>query len=239
MAGRSGRFGQAGIGTDISLRFDASSMLHLTDKVTGWFRGGAFQRALAEANETAAIVVQQGMVDELEREVRQTGRVQRGTNLLELSLMHENNREVFANTFRVGRESWLDRSPAALYWRRIEEGDARTFDSFILFTNNFSSYYGPWSPGSVGSQRIAGAMRSGHSGGTFSFPKSRKQPAGYKHMRMPQHRGAFVQNIGPYPAYEFSAGGPAAFRRMGGMKALYTAHLARVGIDISDVMRKK
>lgn len=230
----SARFGRVGVGTEITFRANTSEVIRLTDRVTGQFREntGAFQRALSQANAQAALVVQQGMADELKSRVKKTGRRQRGTDYLNISIMHENNRDVTASSFMVGRESWLDRSPAALYWRRIEFGDAATFDSFILFTNNFSSYYGPWSPG--GRSKQGGSWQGSEAKGY-----SRKQPPGYKHMRMPQHKGAFVQNIGPYPEYAFSrVGGTKAFRRLN-MRANYEKYLAQVGINITDVLRKK
>lgn len=221
----SARFGQSFTPgrSSVTVRYDNAKLLALTDRVTGWFRGGAFQQALTEANAKVATNMQWGMVDELERQVKLTGRKQRGDERLEMSLLSEHNREAFANTFSVGRESWLDRSPARLYWRRIEEGDAATFDSRILFTNDFGSFYGPWSPSGRDTRASAGNYH-------------RKQPPGYKHMRMPQHRGAWVQNIGPYPAYRYSRGARRVLQRTN-MHDLYATHLARVGINISDVLR--
>lgn len=222
----SGRLRPTGIGTPgFSFVLDATKHYYLTDKISGQFRGGAFQLAVKEVHEELAQAVQNGMVAELRSRVAKTGRKQRGTNHLAISLLHERNTEITASGFLVGRESWLEQSPAALYYRRIEEGDAQTFNSNILFTNNHPSlggpYSQPWSPGGLSSK---GTWEDG--------PTSREMPAGYKHIRMPQFRkGVFVRGIGPFPAYRYSTGGAKAYRRLD-VHAIYEKHLNRVGLTI-------
>lgn len=223
----SARFGRVGIGEPgFSVVFNTNSLIRLTDSVTGQFREGTgnFQRALSEANDKAALKVAEAMVESLQRSVKATGRKQRGTNNLAEAILHINNRDVTASSFIVGRPSWLDRSPAELYWRRIEEGDQTTFDSEILFTNLDGKSYAPWTPGG-----------GGNSPGRFGI--SRPMPPGYKHMRMPQHRGVFVQNIGPFPAYHYSAAGLKALQRLQ-MKQRYKAELSHYGIELADVLKK-
>ena len=200
-----------------SVRFNANSLIHLTDKVTGQFRQGTgvFQQTLRRVHEQAAADVVEGMIESLQKSVKATGRKQRGTGLLEISLRHENNRDVTASMFLVGRTPWLNQSPAKLYWRRIEQGDNKTFDSKILFTNLDGRYALPWSPRDGG---------------------ERPTPPGYKHMRMPQHRGVFVQNIGPFPAYHYSAGGAAKLRRMR-MGQRYETALGQIGIPMTELKK--
>jgi hypothetical protein len=219
----------SGTGAQISVRFDASSILRLVSEVDQRFRSANFYAALKRANERAARVVQFGMVDELERKIGP--RPQRPGKRLARSIMNERNREVFANTFTVGRATWLDQSPAALYWRRIEEGDKKTFNSRIFFTNNndlSGPYAAPWSPG--------GSTKSwGRNGGT-----SRNTPGGFPHMRMPQHmaKGVMVVGIGPYPDLEYSQGGRRAFSRLN-MEDLYRRELGAIGITLSKGMAKR
>lgn len=204
----SARFGQSTAADGVAVRFDASEILHLIDRTTGSFRGGGFQRALASANAQAAKVVQEGMAKELDRQIG--AREQRPGNRLRRSILNDRNVDVLANTFSVGLPSWMDQSPAALYWRRIEEGDPQTFTARILFTNNAvdSVGYGP--------------------------PFARPESGGGTHMRMPQfrRRGVLVQGIGPFPAYEYSRGGFAAFARVD-MADLYQRELRAVGIELS------
>lgn len=205
----------------ITVRFNANELISLANRTGGKFAGGSFQRALTAVHERASTKIQEGMVDRLNRAIHETGRVQRGGERLATALMHEENRTVSAGGFVVGRPYWLDRSPAKLYYRRIEEGDQKTFDAKILFTNDFSKFVGPYSPG-----------------GRHGRGYSSAQPVGYKHMRMPQHRGAFVQNIGPFPAYRYSQGGVVAFRRFD-MLANYTATLSAIGIPMEQYLKSK
>lgn len=234
---RSARFGSTALGTPgFSVRLDARTerMIQLVDEVSNNFRGGAFQRALAKSHEAAAEVVQMGMVTELRKQVKATGRRQRGSNYLEFSLLHENNVDTTATGYTVGRESWLERSPARVYYRRIEEGDNATFDGKILFTNDHPGlggpYSAPWSLGGISFRQRWSLKNHG--------PEARDQPPGYKHIRMPQRRGAYVQNIGPYPAYRYSRGGLEAQRRLK-MYGIYEKNLAAVGINITDVLTKE
>lgn len=223
------RYGRPGLGDqNLTVNFNPSKILRITDRVTGYFVGGGMQRALAEVHEAAALQVQVGMVEELKKKVAKTGRRQgprpQGTGALEASLLDPRNTEVTASAFSVLRPAWMEQSPAALYWRRIEEGDQTTFNAYILFTNDMMGgrRYGPWSP--------AGTRANGRRANPTA-------PPGYKHMRMPQGRGALVMNIGPYPAYEYTDGGKRALRRFP-FRAQYKASLASVGINISNHLRK-
>ena len=186
------RLGKSVLGSIGTFRFtvraDVGSMVELLDKQTRFFRDGAFYAALAKVNDNLAKEMQQGMVDELHRQMeandRRPGRLQRGTNYLEESLLSYKNREVYANTFTVGRPSWLDQSPAAEYWRAIEEGQP-TRKGYVLFWNALGKgeFSGPWSPG----------------GGNDKMPK------GYPHMRLFMHQGGYTKRM-VYPAYHYSKG---------------------------------
>lgn len=197
----------------LEVTFDAARVIRLVDEVTNKFRGGEFQRGLASVHERAAHAVAQGMVNSLQESVRATGRRQRGTQALERSLLDERNVKVTANQFLVGVESWLESSPAKLYYRRIEKGDPHVFDVVggALFTNDFGRFSRPWSPGG-----------------------KRPAPAGYKHVRMPQRmaRGALIKDVGPFPAYRYSRGGVSAMRKLQ-MADMYKVELASRGINLS------
>lgn len=222
----SARFGGVGVGElEVSVRLNTNRFVYLTDRITRQFLGGAFQHALTRANEEAAIKIQDGMADFLNDQMARhsnggTARPQRPGHRLVKSILHENNREATASGFLVHRPSWMDRSPAKMYWRSIEEGMG-TFDGEILFADGppegrvTGKRYQPWSPGG---RRATGGYQA-------------SKPPGYPHMRMPQHRGAFVQNIGPYPKYEFTRGGKQTFDRID-FFAHYQRHLKPLGLDI-------
>lgn len=226
---RTGRFGPTGVGRPgFSVRFESNAVLRLAQEIEGKFRfpGGGFQDAISEANDQAGIVIQEGMVKELQRRVRNTGRDQtvkrppgQGKQALERSLLHENNRLATASTLLVGRESWLEQSPAALYWRQIEEGNPKVYTWSALFTNDMSRFYYPWSPG--GSSR-------GH---------SRAMPPGYPHGRMPQMGRGAPMLVGPFPDYRYSRGGEQAADRFD-WAGHYKLHLQRRGLDLSTFLRR-
>lgn len=231
----------AGFGTGIlrqgnslyTVGFRAASMIRLTDRITGNFIGGQFTRVLSDVHEDAAIKIQQGMVDELKGRVQDTRRMQRGTNYLELALNDPRNRAVTASGFKTLLPQWMNQSHASKYWRRIEFGDEQTFNSYILFTNDIAGgkRYGPWSPGGVSGQSQARQARNPN-----AKTYSRKMPEGYKHMRMPQHAGAYVQNIGPFPEYKYSRGGAKVFDRYQFYSA-YKGPLAAIGINLDKQLR--
>lgn len=138
---RTGRFGWEVTGGLFSARFNAREHIHLVDQVTGFFRGGGFNRGLAEAHENMAEQVQERAVEILRRRVAQTGRPQlsesprpgREANRLETSILNEYNRFASASGFLVGRPDWLEQSPAALYYRIIEEGGTPYVTSGFFF----------------------------------------------------------------------------------------------------------
>lgn len=214
-----------------------ATMIRLTDAITGHFIGGQFTRVLSDVHLDAAVKIQQGMVDELKKRVQATRRMQRGTNYLELALNDERNRIVSASGLNVLLPQWMNQSEAKKYWRRIEFGDTQTFNSFILFTNDIlgGKRYGPWSPGgSATGYSGTSANRSSRSGNNNLY--SRSAPEGYKHMRMPQHAGAYVQNIGPFPDYKYSRGGAKVFDRYSFYNA-YKGPLAAIGVNLDKQLR--
>ena len=211
--------GQPGIGVPgFSVNVDIRSLVRLVDKVTYQFRGGAFNRAIARANEEAAVKIKEGMAAALDAEVASNPiqRPQRPGKRLRNSLLHYNNHEVHVGGFTVGRPTWLDRSPAEEYWRQIEYGNvAREVN--VLFTNDGSKWVGPWSPG----------------GG-----KNKQPPEGYPHMRVNQKAaGGVPVSLGPFPAYEYTKGGARVARAMD-WRALYRRHLAAEGISTSGVFKR-
>lgn len=207
-------FGQAT--AKLTFRADTKQFISLVNRLTGNFQGGPFRHAVTDVNDRAARFVAQGMVLRLKEKVDATDRPQLGTNRLEISIMSEENREATVSGFRVGRISWLDRSPAALYYRRIEEGDTQTYGAYVLFSNGLQTH-GPFRPG--GGNRVTA-------------------PTGYKHAFMPQGQGVWVPDIGPYPAYHYSRGGIEAFRKYD-IAGRYYDELKRVGVPIEVFQRKK
>lgn len=202
-------------GSFISTEFNARSLVYLTDRVTGSFRGSAFNGALAKAHAEAAYVVQEGMVEELDRKVAANGRLQRPGRRLQVALMDDRNVNVFTNSFQVGIEAWLNKSPAALYWRRIEEGDPKSFRARVLFTDVASDGgYGP----------ITGQGRYYTPGETAGNMRMKQfDPKG--------HQGILVRIRG-YPALRFSKGGKRALGRFD-MYSAYERNLRSAGIRIN------
>lgn len=134
------RLARPGPGALWAARFNASEHIRLTQQITGYFQPAAFYRKVALAHVDMAELVQERAVEILQERVAATGRPQledaprpgREANRLETSILHEQNREVTASGWTVGRPGWLEESPAALYWRLIEEGGTayRTFGFF-------------------------------------------------------------------------------------------------------------
>lgn len=184
---RSGRNGEGGIS--------------LVNKLTKVFQGGEFRHIVADVNDRAAQAVQYGMASQLVKDTAKRGRPQRDDARLEASLLDENNRRVATNGFVVGIPSWLEQSPAALYWRGIEEGI----------------------PGYVPRNRILfkgpGGKASGPSGSTLNF--FMKQGL--------RGRGATIEFIHEFPGYHYSRGGRAAYGRYQYRRRLVDA-LKRAGI---------
>lgn len=199
-----------------TVTFKANKLIRLTDSVSNKFVGGAFQTALSEVHERVADDVQHGMVQRLEEKVAATGRVQRGDERLRNSLLDERNRDVSASMFTVGRPMWLDKSPAAVYWRRIEEGDTQTFDTVggAFFTSGFGR----------GSFQVANPALKGLGAGG----------KGKGAMRMPQRQALAprILDVGPYPAYKYTLGGKKRFDNTD-MAALYRTALSTRGIDMA------
>jgi hypothetical protein len=206
----SARFGQASSAVaGYSVTFDTSRLLALTDRVTGQFRAntGQFQKALASVNERAAATVAQGMYDRLSLEVARRNRPQRGTDSLGLSILDEQNREVYANTFVVGKESWLERSPASNYWRGVESGIGEYYTK-ALFTHVNGP---PW-------------------GGPYHRPDRKRDGLD---LRMRQHKGPKVR-VSAFDGYRYSRGGRDAFERFD-IADQYEVALAAIGINMSDI----
>lgn len=101
---------------------------------------GPVRVALAAAHEDMAERVRAYAADELER--RKTDRPGRG-NLMEKAIRDRRNSEVSSAGFTVGETSWLDRSPAALYYRRIEEGGPNPMSRFGAIGGSFFVPGGP------------------------------------------------------------------------------------------------
>lgn len=199
----------------ITVRSYTGKSISLINRMTNKFQGGAFRIAVTDVNDKAGAFVQQGQVLRLKEKIKETGRTQTGQHTLEIALLDERNRRATVSGFIVGVKTWLDESPAALYYRRIEEGDPNTFSAYVLFTSGFGTS-GPYSP----------------NGG------NRSKPLGYKHRTMLQGRGVFVTGIGPYPAYHYSEGGREYLAKYD-MRQRYIAALANVGIPLNQFQRRR
>lgn len=205
----SARLGQSSTRDTVSMRFDASSILYVVDKYTGYFRSGAVYGALSRANDQAAIKVQEGMVEVLNRQIGH--RDQRPGKRLEMSLLDERNREVYANTFSVGISRWMDRSPAAAYYRAIDEGQP-SYEAYVSFSDG---------PG------------TGPAKGPFFRPMS----GGGLNMRMPHSKsgpakGRTLVEVGPFPEFHYTRGARTTIDAID-MAERYRAALATVGIKIT------
>lgn len=212
----------------VAFEFEANQLLMLSRKIASKM-ATSFKQATKSVHADAASQIQTGMVRTLEQRVRETRRNQRGSKHLELALMNPRNASVTNRGYGVLKEDYMNRSPAALYWRRIEEGDQTTFSGYILFTNDMAGgkRYGPYRPNG---KRVRYTRQDG------PVVVSDGAPPGYKHTRMPQHKGAYVQGIGPFPAYRFTEGGAAAFRSFPHYQR-YEKALAAVGLKLEPFLR--
>jgi hypothetical protein len=149
------------------------------------------------------------MYDDLQRQIGTHSeyagpRPQRPGDRLGAAIMDERNAVVYPNTFQVGLDDWLDKSPAALYWRVIEEGMAGYWAS-ALFTDTPG---GPWkwfhAPGDGGPHmRMISSPRGG------KIPERREGPP-HQGVRLLQGRSR------------------GAYRRLD-MGDLYVRHLRNAG----------
>lgn len=180
------RFGGVGTGQEgMSVRFEANSVLHLVDQVTGYFRGGPFQRAVERAHIAMAQEIQIGMANKLDDEMagHSPRRPQRPGERLKSAILDGRNVELTASGFLVGRPAWYDESSAELYWRSIERG-LGGYTTTAVFTNDFATF-----------------SRPGQSGGP--------------HMRMPQFgKRATPVEVKAFPGYQFHKGGMDVFDRL-------------------------
>lgn len=110
-----GRFANAHVA------LDASGIVRQTGVVREEFQT-KYKTALAFAHEEFAVQVQEQAVEIVRQRVQETGREQTGKQRLERSIMDDRNRTVNASGFAVGREAWMNRSPARMYWRALEVG---------------------------------------------------------------------------------------------------------------------
>lgn len=192
-----------------SVSFEANRVVRLVERETHKFRSPAFYNALAAANSKAAVKIQQGMRDELQENIGD--RPQRPGQRLQRSIMNEENRVVYANRFMVGIEAWMNKSPAALYWRQIEEGMGG-YNAYVLFSGGppFGSPSGPWSSPGQGGPHMRLAQFNNR-GGT--------QRGGLVHFR---------RTLGLH----YSRGGSEAFDRLS-MTDLYITHLRAAGFSVN------
>lgn len=215
MVARLGPVSQGVAGFSVRVEARNEGVRRLTDKITGHFRGGEFQWAMGQTNEDAAYEIQNAMLKKLNSEIKATGRAQRGTQYLVKAVASLEFRRVTVNGFVVGPSDYLENSKVRLYYRRIDDGDTRTMSGKILFSNGGGGkLYGPWTDGKG----------------------ERTQPPGYKHAFMPMGlgRGVQVDDIGPWPAYRYSAAGIKVYRRMN-MARRYKKALDMVGIPMTEV----
>lgn len=105
---------------------------------------GRIQRVRPRAKKVHQAMALKGAlmaVDELNRRVREHGRPQRDSHLLAEALLTEGRRgkgnySADFVSFRFGDPDWLDRSPAKLYWRRLEMGGQQKYLKVPFFFTN-------------------------------------------------------------------------------------------------------
>lgn len=202
----------------LSVKWQTSALVSRIEGDLAKFRSPAFTQAASAANTVAAKAVQEGMRKELANNIGEFSpygvRQQRPGKRLEKAITNARNRHVTRAGFEVGIEDWLNESPAALYWRRIEEGDPHTFTGKIMFSNN------------------AAGGGYGRVSGPFTRPS-----ASAGDMRMPQfaygsRMGVVVNDIGPFPALNYSAGGEVALAKLD-MADLYERYFRDAGFSVS------
>lgn len=186
----------------------------LTDLVTGQFRPGTgrFQQALKETHRRATVVIRKGQVDVVRASVKKRGRVQvykNGNERLTSALNDDKNAQYTASEFRVNIAGWLDRSPAALYYRQIEHGVQQSFQVKGLFTDNFRRWSGPIK-GIKGPDKDAHLIQGG--------------------------RKAVPITVRGYPRFNYVRGGRQALNRFD-MQRAYSEELGKVGIPMRKVTR--
>lgn len=200
----------------------ADAGVALVNRITGAFQGGVFQLVVEDVNRRAAEAVAKGMYQQLQKEIQKTGRPQRKDLRLERSLLDDQNIFASVNGFSVGRTGWLDRSPARLYYRRIEEGKTT---QRMYVRNLFSG--GPGTP-------LAWPYNPNGVQGANGY--HRGVPAGYLrggNLKLIQRlgSGARLGFVGPFPAYRYSRGGTAAFGRFNYARKM-TQDLKKAGIPM-------
>jgi hypothetical protein len=105
---------------NVTVQPNVRSATNLARRLNGTFRGGRWQDALADAHDRMSAELRAKQVQVLNE--RRSGRVRRPTNYLAMTISDPRNSLVTPHGFQVGIVSWLSRSPAKMYWRRIEFG---------------------------------------------------------------------------------------------------------------------
>lgn len=164
--GRYGNPRRSGAGGTLQSRFffNANQAISILEEQTGAFRGGGFQRMLAEANFRAARETTRRSLEKLAAETRHT---RANTGNLEVTINSDRMYSVTASGFAWGLTSWLQVSPAATYWRVADMGTEPYWTDAAFAT-------GPGTPPVVPLPLNAVRLMSG---GAFSMGQA----------RMPQH----------------------------------------------------
>lgn len=196
----------------VSLTFHSRNLVRLIDQYSRSFRSQRFYDALRDANAAAAVKIQKGMYDELQNQIGTHStyagpRPQRPGNRLGTAIMDERNALVYPNGFQVGVEEWLDKSPAALYWRTIEQGMSGYWTNALFTDSPGGSWRGFHAPGDGGPHRRM-----------IQFKRGGRAPEFY---------------VNPIHAFEYSKGGRLAYRRIN-MADLYQRHLRNAGFKITN-----
>jgi hypothetical protein len=105
---------------NVTVQPNMNSVTKLVRALNGTFKGGGWRNALADAHDQMSAGVRRAQVDVLTE--RRSKRTPRPTKYLEKSILDPRNSLVSAQGFQVGIVRWLSRSPAKMYWRRIEFG---------------------------------------------------------------------------------------------------------------------
>lgn len=126
--------------SEVTFAFRATDLIKSARRLETQFRDG-YKLASRDAHDQMAAIVQARQAFQLRQSVRQTGREQRGDRRLQKSILDARNRSARVGGFSVGIESWLDRSPAALYWRALEVGgEPYTTRAFFVSKSGRASF---------------------------------------------------------------------------------------------------
>jgi hypothetical protein len=212
----------------LSLRFqpDMSGIARGARDAKGRFT--SMQTLVKQANEEMALEVANYMVKSLEESVKDRGRTQRGTELLARAILNEENRDASIDGFVVGTD-YMDRSPAKMYWRGVEEGSSKHVGRLIYgwFADEVpsepASRYRPSEARRTNARMIQLPHPPQASGPQFTSTPGYERVGGPFWFR--------IKN--PIPAYHYMREGAADWMSTGSAAATYRKVFASAGITMT------